>query len=107
MSLIAVSAINFLISLLVADELPFIPTLFSPQWAKPFSLCRRVILCSWYSLESDNFYCDSAPNILIDTSLFSWPDLSAVSADLNSKVSVEELWVKFSSEVRGVQPSEN
>ena len=66
---IAAWAINFLISLLDAGKLPFIPTIFSPQWARPFSLCRRVILCSWYSLESDNFYCDSAPNILIDTSL--------------------------------------
>ena len=61
---------------------------------------KSNFMFSLESLESDNFYCDSAPNILIDTSLFSWPDLSAVSADLNSKVSVEELWVKFSSEVR-------
>ena len=90
---IAVSAINFLISLLdvATGELPFIPTIFSPQWARPFSLCRRVILCSWYSRESDNFYCDSAPHILIDTFL-AQSDLPAAWPDLNSKVSAEELW---------------
>ena len=93
---IAVSAINFLISLLdvATGELPFIPTIFSPQWARPFSLCRRVILCSWYSRESDNFYCDSAPHILIDTFL-AQSDLPAVWPDLNSKVSAEELWGQF------------
>ena len=102
---IAVWAINFLISLLDA-ALPLLV-----WWGSIHSnYIQPTVGWAILIVEKSNFMFlvfpgvqpfllwFSAPNILIDTSQFS-TSLS-VSADLNSKVSPEKLWVKFSSRAR-------